>query len=297
MKSIRIQSILYYANPESVERALNSIKQAIAIAQKYGLAQKVTVAYGDCSSTPIFSDEKITMLRSASSNILDLQYKHFGENLGSAEGHNALAAELNADFVLIANPDVVFAPNTLIEMLRPFSNSSTGMVEARQLPIEHPKVYDSVTGETCWATTACALIDSRIMKALNGFDSQSFFLYCDDVDFSWRVRLAGSKVIYQPSAVVFHDKRLSQEGAWMPSSAEKYYSAEAALFMSYKWSRPDITENILREFKASSIDYLIRAAATFEKRRSLNQLPVQLDPSHQIGQFKNNMYADHRFAI
>lgn len=57
------------------------------------------------------------------------------------------------------------------------------------------------------------------------------------------VRLAGYKVIYVPSAVAFHDKRVSANAEWQPTNAERYYSAEAALFMAYKWSNPERVEN------------------------------------------------------
>ena len=71
------------------------------------------------------------------------------------------------------------------------------------------------------------------------------FLYCDDLDFSWRVRLAGYKIIYMPSAIVYHAKNLSLSGTWQPTSAEIYYSAEAAMLLAYKWSNPERAEKAL----------------------------------------------------
>ena len=37
-------------------------------------------------------------------------------------------------------------------------------------------------------------------------------MYCDDVDFSWRVRLLGYKVIYRSDAPVFHAE--ASFGGW-----------------------------------------------------------------------------------
>jgi GT2 family glycosyltransferase len=141
------------------------------------------------------------------------------------------------------------------------------------------------------------MIPRDILQKLNGFDADTFFLYCDDVDFSWRTRLEGFKVIYQPSAIVFHDKRLSPGGSWMPGEAEKYYSAEASLMMAYKWSRPDLVDRYLADFEQSGVDYLQRAAANFLGRRVANTLPTPLDPEGKVAQFVGHHYTPHRFAL
>lgn len=297
MATLRIQSILFHNDITAIKRTLESIQRAVDFAIAQGIYSAVQVVYGDCSSVALFSSEKIQQLQILHTGYFQLDIIYFGANLGSAKGHNTLLQHVTADHVLIMNPDVVLAPNTLIELARPLLTTDIGMVEARQLPIEHPKAYNPVTGETSWATTACALISAEVIAKVGNFDSDTFFLYCDDVDYSWRVRLVGWKVVYQPSAIVFHDKRLSDEGGWLPSSAEKYYSAEAALLLPYKWSRPDISERILRQYRGSGIDHLERAAAEYIKRLSEGTLPNPIDPDHRIAEFLGDMYAAHRFTI
>jgi len=171
------------------------------------------------------------------------------------------------------------------------------LVEARQLPVEHPKDYNTTTGETGWATTACALIPTTLIKSIDGFDNSSFFLYCDDVDLSWRIRLEGFKVIYQPSAAVFHDKRLSEQGTWLPSGSEQYYSAEAALMMAYKYSRPKLVEELLESFESSQTPNLVRAAKTFTDRREAGSLPTPIDVNHKVSNFNGDFYTNHRFSL
>ena len=112
------------------------------------------------------------------------------------------------------------------------------------------------------------------------------------MDFSWRARLAGYKVIYQPSAAVFHDKTLSPYGLWQPSAAEKYYSAEASLMMAHKWSRPERVRNLLKKFKVSDDPNLVKAAGVFRKRAQANRPCSPLDPEHKIGDF----HSDNNFA-
>lgn len=297
MSTLRIQSILFHNEPCAIERTLHNLHRAADLAIAQGSFSSVQVVYGDCSPDRLFDDADLGRLRGVHEGYLSLAYKHFGQNLGSAKGHNSLLAESDADYVLIMNPDVVVAPNTLIELKKPLVQPDVGMVEARQLPVEHPKAYDETTGETGWATTACALFPSTVLAQVGHFDDETFFLYCDDVDLSWRIRLAGFKVIYQPVAVVFHDKRLSTSGAWMPSNAERYYSAEAALLLAYKWSRADLADEILRKFKASDSDHLMKAAQVFEERRAQGRLPQQLDANHQVAEFIGDHYTRHRFAL
>lgn len=295
--TLRIQSILYNSNPQDIAMSVASLARAVDFAIASGRFRYVELVYGDCSDEPCLSDACVEELRSSHPELMLIQYFHFGVNLGSAGGHNRLLSAVEVDFVVILNPDVRMAPQTILNLAAPFDRPSVGLTEARQLPIEHPKEYDRRTGETSWASTACAMIPTSVVKALDGFDAKSFFLYCDDVDFSWRVRLMGLKVLYVPSATIFHDKRLSASGEWMVGAAEKYYSAEASLMLTWKWSRPDLTQRYLEYFEASGDDVWQRAAGVFRRRQADEELPAPVDPGHNVGQFIELNYAKHRFNL
>lgn len=302
---IRVHSVLFANEIDRIITTVRHLNRAADLAIAAGAATSVTLAYGDSSPSPTFSDADIMRIRNESDALIDIEYHFFDANLGSAKGHNTLldkaedsiAANKAVDSVLIMNPDVMLAPDALIELARPLRDPKTGMVEARQLPIEHPKEYNRLTGETDWATTACALIPLAICRELEGFDNESFFLYCDDVDFSWRARLAGYKIIYQPSAAVFHDKRLDKHGRWAPTSSERYYSAEAALLMAHKYSRPAIVRDLLLAFEKSPEKHVKRAAEEFRLRESENRLPTPIDPRGKVSSFEGHFYTKHRFEL
>ncbi|GAB3259899.1 glycosyltransferase family protein [Chitinimonas naiadis] len=295
--TLRIQSILYGNAPHHVELALENLQRAIQLAVTDGAIAHATIALGDCSPERVFSDARIAELTASSLEfgIDAIDYRFFGENKGSAAGHNALLADFDSDLVLILNPDTIVAPNLFIELVRPLSRADVGMVEARQLPIEHPKDYDRQTGETGWATTACALVPKAVIKAVGGFDAETFFLYCDDVDFSWRVRLAGYKVIFHPPAVIFHDKRLSNEGHWMVGNAEEYYSAEAALMLAHKYGRPDLVAQFKAGLYAQGSELQKKAAATYDQRAAENRLPAVIENAAEVAEFIDGFYAKHRY--
>lgn len=294
-KSLRIQSVLYRLPRESVERALEYLAAATRLAAGRGYLSRAVVAYGDCSPEPVLDSAFLAELQKRFAEDLDIEYMFFDGNLGSAEGHNRLLARAASDLVMIFNPDVLASPRLFIELIDELASPDAGFVEGRQLPIEHQKDYDRDTGETSWGSTACLIGSASLFKELNGFDSKSFFLYGDDVDLSWRARLLGKKVIHKDTAVVFHDKRLDNNGCWMTSAAEVYYSAEAALMLTYKFSRPDLTETYLKYFQSSGSPELEKVAKTFETRRSDGALPMPVDENHVVAQFIDGAYAHHRF--
>jgi GT2 family glycosyltransferase len=300
--SIQINTILYKLSPTLIDRFLMSVAKAVSVSRAVGRISEATLQIGDCSPMATLNETRIAELTAMAQDAgLDhVFYRFFDANLGSAAGHNVLLRDFAADLLWIINPDTAASPYVLNEMLLRMGDSAygfgdVGIVEARQIPIEHPKVYDLESGETSWATTACALLPRLVVKDVGDFDSETFFLYCDDVDYSWRVRLAGRKIVYAPSARLFHDKRTTPEGHYRASGIEEYYAAEAAVLMAYKYSRPDLVDTYL-DMLDNGTDVTRKAAKEFRDRRDAGRLPVQLDPDHRVGEFpRPGLFAEHRY--
>lgn len=295
--SIQVQSVLFNNEFSAIKRAVASLARAAEIAISEQFCSEISLCYGDSSKVPCLTNTQLSTIQEIGQEFLKINYTFFDANLGSACGHNTLATNCSAHFLLIQNPDIVVSPRVFEFLLESFTIAGVGMVEAKQIPIEHPKDYDPISGETVWATTACAMVPYPLFHELNGFDAESFFLYCDDVDFSWKIREAGYKIIFQPAAVVFHDKRLSESGRWQSTSAEKYYSAEAALFLAYKWSRPDLVNQMLEFFKNNGDPNQIKAANVFIDRSQKKLLPSMHDQNHEIAVFNGIYYARHRYPL
>lgn len=295
--TLQIQTVFYKLHQSAVDRFLSSIAQAALLAGKTGSVSAVTLRIGDCSPLPSLREDGLSELRATllAAGIDQFDYEFFDANLGSAEGHNRMLSKLDSDLVLIINPDAIASPHLIQELTLRLTDQRIGLVEGRQIPIEHPKYYDPVTGETSWATTACALIPRKVVEEVGQFDSQSFFLYCDDVDYSWRIRLAGYKVIFHPPARIFHDKRLDSAGQMAVGPAEEYYAGEAALMMAHKWSRPDLVSDFLEGLENGTA-LQKKAASAFCERRKSGDLPTPLDPDHRVGEFHNHgHWAKHRW--
>jgi GT2 family glycosyltransferase len=293
--TVQVQCIAYELNKDAARRTVEYVDTALGHAVKKGLLRGGSLVIGDCSSKPIFDAVAVRDLNADLKSLGRVSVEFFNENLGHGGGQNRLLATTSSELTLVLNPDVVVAPDIFLEMVPVVRRPTAGLVEARQMPSEHAKSFDPVTGKTSWGSGACLLAHTKLLRDLGGFDAETFFLYCDDVDLSWRARLAGHDVVYQPTAVCFHDKRLSDDGGWMAGGAERYYSAEAGLLLPYKYSRSDLTERYLASHRKSKDPVLMKAAAAFDERKAAGRLPRQIDPDHKVAQFINGNYAEHRF--
>ncbi|WP_199707962.1 rhamnan synthesis F family protein [Teichococcus wenyumeiae] len=128
-------------------------------------------------------------------------------NVGFGAGHNLLMREAFAagsDVYVAVNPDGMLHPDALGCMLRMVqAHANRALVEALQFPMEHPKPYDRETFDTPWLSGACLAIPREAYEVLGGFDDD-FFMYCEDVDLSWRARANGFALKTCPAALFLH---------------------------------------------------------------------------------------------
>jgi GT2 family glycosyltransferase len=227
--------------------------------------------------------------------LADLTYEFFNANLGSSGGSNRLAAGAAQSFILVLNPDTYPAPNLLAELLSAFLDPSTGACDARQIPLEHPKDYDAATGDTSWVSGSCLLVRADVFAAVGGFDDEHFLLYCDDVDFSWRVRLKGFRTVHVPGAVVFHDKRIDPRGRVAPTPLEAYHGALARLMLARRYGRPDLVEATIAGLERDGSHSQRAALEEWRRREARGAVPDPIPDADRVAQFVGSEYARHRF--
>jgi GT2 family glycosyltransferase len=128
-------------------------------------------------------------------------------NVGFGAGHNRIMNQAfadGADIYIAANPDGAFhfdAIRALVQMIK--AHHGRVLVEAIQFPVEHPKMYDPFTFDTPWVSGACLAIPRLAYEEVGTFD-ESFFMYCEDVDYAWRAKSSGFALKMCPRAVFMH---------------------------------------------------------------------------------------------
>ncbi|MCU1476233.1 MAG: glycosyltransferase family 2 protein [Subtercola sp.] len=176
-----------------------------------------------------------------------------GTNLGYGAAVNYAAERLEpaAEWILVTNPDVEFAPGSIDELLAvaraddrigvvgPRITNDDGSIypSARDVPsltagaghaLFHrvwpgnpwSKRYlradkSKTTGTTPlasgWLSGACLLVRRTAFEQIGGFDDR-FFMYFEDVDLGERLGQAGWRLLYVPTASVHHAGGTSTQG-------------------------------------------------------------------------------------
>lgn len=157
-------------------------------------------------------------------------------NIGFGAGHNRLMEQAfseGAEAYVAMNPDGRAHPKLLDALINCSKRwGHAALVEALQFPCEHPKPFDVHDGQTPWASGACLLIPKRIYVPTSGFDT-TFFMYCEDVDLSWRARAAGFHVVTAPEALFLH-----QVSNRIPNPRSHALMLAAGVQLGYKWRNP-----------------------------------------------------------
>lgn len=151
-----------------------------------------------------------------------------GANLGFAGGAEAGLARVTTPYVALLNNDATAEPTWLAALLSsaeahpeagavtsrmvlahaPGTLNNTGVVLLRTgygtdrdygAPVDARPAADEVFGFSGGA----ALLRTEAVRAVGGFPAR-YFLYYEDTDLSWRLRRAGWRVRYEPTAVVTH---------------------------------------------------------------------------------------------
>ena len=149
------------------------------------------------------------------------------ENLGYAEGHNFASKQAKGKYLLLLNADSTLSPNCiepLVEQLESDNNlfacqplillkddhvkiNLTGKV-TQYLGYDWLRDYRSLSvpcaGEVISISGAGVLIRAVYFEKIGRFDQQ-YFMYYEDSDISWRARLAGFSLFFQPKSIVYHD--------------------------------------------------------------------------------------------
>lgn len=149
-------------------------------------------------------------------------------NTGFARAVNIGAQRSAGDIIVTLNPDTVPEPDFIEQIVKPFQNegnvasvAATLVFDTRREVVASagiqvhrngvaidarlgmPNEPDAAPQPVFGASGGAAAYRRDVFTALGGF-AEPFFMYLEDVDLAWRLRLTGHTCIWNPAAVVSH---------------------------------------------------------------------------------------------
>jgi GT2 family glycosyltransferase len=150
---------------------------------------------------------------------------HSGVNLGYTGAVNLAAREATGEWLFLLNPDAVADRDCLKRLVEAADDADVGVVGAQVLlPDGRVNAGDNpinIAGiswsggygaprergparDTAAVSGAALMVRREALMSIGGL-CPHFFMYVDDTDLAWRMRLAGWRVRYCPEAVVVHE--------------------------------------------------------------------------------------------
>jgi Predicted glycosyltransferases len=205
--------IVSYNSKNDLEECIPSL-----ISQSYTNKELIVV---DNAST----DGSAAFVRARYPDIALIENK---SNSGYAGGNNIGFLHSHGDYIVIINPDTVAHRDWLKELIRPLENDPDISLTSSKIllydrrdnintcaNITHYSGLDFCKGfrepsarfdkeEEVGAVSGCSFAIRRsVFDQVGGFDPD-FFMYMEDVDISWRARLAGYTIMLAPSSIIYH---------------------------------------------------------------------------------------------
>jgi len=158
------------------------------------------------------------------------------KNHGFAEGYNQALKQVDAEYTVLLNSDVEVTPGWIDAPLQALENDSTIACVQPKIRAQRDKDYFEYAGasggfmdrygypycrgrilhitekdmgqydtpsDILWATGACLFVRTEVYKREGGLDGR-FFAHQEEVDFCWRLRCRGFRLVCPPSSVVYH---------------------------------------------------------------------------------------------
>jgi GT2 family glycosyltransferase len=184
----------------------------------------------------------------------------------------ALAAAATDDRIALVQSLLVRHPET--NLVNSFGNSlhylGVGYAAGDGRALDDPDVVALLTGvrDIAFASGAAMLVRLAALARI-GLFNEELFLYCEDLELSWRARLAGWRVVFAPGSRVAHKYHFSR-------NRRKYYWIERnrllVLAWSYRLPTLGLIAPALLAFEAGTWSYAIKQGWWPEKLESYRYL-------------------------
>ncbi|ODS38358.1 MAG: hypothetical protein A7315_12510 [Candidatus Altiarchaeales archaeon WOR_SM1_79] len=183
------------------------------------------------------SDGSIEYIKNIKKKFANIRLVRNSENLGYARGNNTGIEHASTEFVVILNPDTVVERNWLEEMVLAIKKDPMiGMATPKIFMYNENKGSKGELINTCGndihftglsfcrgfnkkgvynepevvaGISGCSFIVRKKLLDETGCFDPDHFIYLEDTDLSFRAQIAGYKLIFIPSSVMYHKYNLN----------------------------------------------------------------------------------------
>ncbi len=179
------------------------------------------------------SDDSVPFL---SNHYPDIERIVLDKNYGFATGYNLGLKGLNYEYFCLLNSDIEVTPHWVEPIVDAFeqtpnlaiaqpkilayhrkshfeyAGASGGFLDYLGYPFCRGRVFDTLEEdrgqyddpmEVFWATGAALFVRAEVFESEGGFDDD-FFAHMEEIDFCWRVKNSGKKIMVIPQSLVYH---------------------------------------------------------------------------------------------
>jgi len=112
-----------------------------------------------------------------------------------------------------------------------FVNFFTGNIYHRGLRKQDDGKYD-LSNEVDYATGCCMLIKRELFEKIGLLD-EAYYIYTEDVDFSFKAQAAGYKVVFEPRSLIWHKVSSATGGAFSFFKIKNKFRSNMRFFNIY----------------------------------------------------------------
>ena len=177
------------------------------------------------------------------------------KNVGFAEGNNVGMKSAKGEFIALLNSDTRVVSGWLQELAKVIQFPQAGAVQSKLLLMDSPDLLDCAgglldyygyhlergrgeksskynkTAEIFYAKGAGVLFKREVLEKIGLFD-RDIFMYFDETDLCWRIRLKGYKVFFAPASIVYHASGLT--ASKLHTKTRHYFHARNHLLVLLK---------------------------------------------------------------
>lgn len=205
------------------------------------------------------------------------------KNLGFSAANNIgikYALENECEYVILLNNDTEIDKDLIKNMVKASIENNNAIITPKIYYYDSPNKIWSAGGSLNWkkglsfhygvnkidkgqfdvrkeidfATGCCILIHKSVFDKI-GFLAEEYFLYYEDTDFCVRAKMAGIKILYEPSAKLWH--KVSSTVGGEESLITLYYSNRNRLYFNNKFNKKNKFYYLSYFFVTRMVKFLI----------------------------------------